>query len=212
MAKRGNARRAPQGIARGSVRIIAGEWRGRRLVVAAGTAVRPTPDRVRETLFNWLQFEIAGKRCLDLFAGSGALGIEALSRGAARVVFVERDPAAAASIRAALERLGSGRGQLVRSDALAFVASEAAEAFDVVFLDPPYAQRCLAQACAALEAHGWLAPSAWVYLEDAAAHGTPAVPATWRLLRSKKAGDVGYHRARRGAPTADQKRAERGSA
>jgi 16S rRNA (guanine966-N2)-methyltransferase len=183
---------------RGEVRIIGGEWRGRKLHFPQAATLRPTPDRVRETVFNWLQFELAGKRCLDLFAGSGALGFEALSRGASEVVFVERDPPAAAAIRDSLRLLRCDRGRLESRDAFAYLAQGPAQPFDIVFVDPPYAERWLARTCTALESGGWLQPDAWVYLEDAAAHGLSAVPPGWALLRSKKAGDVGYHLARRG--------------
>lgn len=182
---------------RGEIRIIGGEWRGRKLHFPQAGSLRPTPDRVRETLFNWLQFELAGTRCLDLFAGSGALGFEALSRGAAAVQFVEPDPAAARAIGEALRTFGTDRGRLEQQDAFAFLQGKPAAPYDIVFLDPPYAERWLGRACAALEQGGWLKPGAWVYLEDAAAHGVPAVPEGWNLLRSKKAGDVGYHLARR---------------
>jgi 16S rRNA (guanine966-N2)-methyltransferase len=200
----------PRSGQRGEVRIIGGEWRGRKLHFPQAATLRPTPDRVRETLFNWLQFEIAGRHCLDLFAGSGALGFEALSRGAREVVFVERDPAAAAAIRASLAHLHCDRGRLVSRDAFGFLAQGPARPFDVVFLDPPYAERWLGPACAALESGGWLQREAWVYLEDEAAHGVPVVPDGWQILRSKKAGDVGYHLARRGQARNDAQ--EEGSA
>jgi len=182
---------------RGEVRIIGGEWRGRKLHFPQTGSLRPTPDRVRETLFNWLQFELTGTRCLDLFAGSGALGFEALSRGAAAVQFVEPDPAVARAIRAALHNFGTDRGRLEQQDAFAFLRGHSAEPYDIVFLDPPYAEHWLARACTALEAGGWLKPGAFVYLEDAASRGAPDLPGGWDLLRSKKAGDVGYHLARR---------------
>lgn len=189
---------APTGQ-RGEVRVIGGVWRGRKLQFPSAQTLRPTPDRVRETLFNWLQFEIAGLRCLDLFSGSGALGFEALSRGAGEVVFVERDPRVAAAIAANLRKLGGDRGEVVTQDSFAYLRQAAPRPFDLVFLDPPYDARWLERACAALESGGWLAPRAWIYLEDAAAHGAPSLPAGWALVRSKKAGDVGYHLARRGA-------------
>lgn len=182
---------------RGVVRIIGGEWRGRKLHFPQSDALRPTPDRVRETLFNWLQFELAGKRCLDLFAGSGALGFEALSRGAAAVQFVEPDPVAAGAIRDALHTFGTDLGRVEQQDAFAFLRGRPVQPFDVVFLDPPYAARWLGKACEALEQGGWLKAGAWVYLEDAAVQGAPGLPEGWNLLRSKKAGDVGYHLARR---------------
>jgi len=188
---------APLPGGRGEVRIIGGEWRGRKLHFPQAGSLRPTPDRVRETLFNWLQFELAGKHCLDLFAGSGALGFEALSRGVAAVQFVERDPAAARAIGDALRTFGSERGRVAQQDAFAFLRGKPATPYDIVFLDPPYAEHWLGRACAELEGGGWLKPGAFVYLEDAVSHGAPELPEGWDLLRSKKAGDVGYHLARR---------------
>jgi 16S rRNA (guanine966-N2)-methyltransferase len=181
----------------GEVRIIGGEWRGRKLHFPQTGSLRPTPDRVRETLFNWLQFELAGKRCLDLFAGSGALGFEALSRGVAAVQFVEPDPAAARAIGEALRIFATDRGRVVQQDAFVFLRTRPEAPYGIVFLDPPYAERWLPRACAALEEGGWLEPDAFIYLEDAASHGAPSLPEGWDLLRSKKAGDVGYHLARR---------------
>jgi 16S rRNA (guanine966-N2)-methyltransferase len=181
---------------RSRVRIIGGEWRGRKLHFPAAPTLRPTPDRVRETVFNWLQQHVPGSRCLDLFAGSGALGFEALSRGAREVVFVETDPAAIAGIVNMLQVLGCDRGKALRSDAFAFLA-QPPEPFDIVFLDPPFAERSLARACAGLESGGWLRPGALVYLEDAASAGVPELPPGWTLFRSKRAGEVGYHLARR---------------
>jgi len=177
------------------LRIIGGEWRGRKVGFPPVAAIRPTPDRVRETLFNWLQSVVPGSRCLDLYAGSGALGLEALSRGAARVVFVEVDPVAARQLSETLRVLGCHRGQVLRSDARRYLDGEV-EPFDVIFLDPPYAERLLADACRRIEARGWLKPGGYVYLEDAAAAGPPELPAGWTLHRSKRAGEVGYHLAR----------------
>jgi len=181
---------------RNQVRIIGGVWRGRKLHFPNAPGLRPTPDRVRETVFNWLQLHVAGSRCLDLFAGSGALGLEALSRGAREVVFVEADPAAARHVASTLQALTCERGRVVRMDAFAFLA-QPGEPFDIAFLDPPFAERALPRACQALEAGGWLKPGALVYLEDAAGGGEPRLPDGWTLLRSKRAGDVGYHLARR---------------
>jgi 16S rRNA (guanine966-N2)-methyltransferase len=182
------------------VRIIGGEWRGRKLHFPHAEGLRPTPDRVRETLFNWLQFELAGRRCLDLFAGSGALGIEALSRGAAEAVFVEREAGAARSIKEALATLACSRGRVEQCDAFAWleqVERRPGPPFDIVFIDPPYGQALLGEAMARLERSGCLAPGAWVYLEDAADRGVPALPPGWELVRAKRAGEVGYHLARR---------------
>lgn len=181
---------------RHQVRIIGGQWRGRKLHFPSTPTLRPTPDRVRETLFNWLQQDVAGSRCLDLFAGSGALGFEALSRGAREVVFVETDPEAIASVVNMLQLLGCEQGRVVRADAFAYLA-QPPEPFDIVFLDPPFSSRALERVSTMLESGGWLRPGSLVYLEDAAEAGEPQLPAGWTLLRSKRAGEVGYHLARR---------------
>ena len=143
------------------VRIVGGSWRGRRLTVPAGTEVRPTPDRVRETLFNWLAPSLPGAQCLDLFAGTGVLGLEALSRGAAGTTFVERDPVL---VRALEESIGAlaAEAQVFHEDALEFLASRPRRPVDVAFLDPPYATG-LAQVLENLV--GWLAPGHLVYVE-----------------------------------------------
>ncbi len=203
---------APAG-GRFEVRIIGGEWRGRKLHFPPSAGLRPTPDRVRETVFNWLQFELAGARCLDLFAGSGALGFEALSRAAGEVVFVERDAGSARAIRDMLARLRCDRGRVEQVDALAWLehGPGASRPFDIVFLDPPYGEAWLPVLAEKLDRGGWLTPGAWIYLEDAAARGEPLLPAGWTLLRSKRAGDVGYHLARRGSPVHNNDHQARGS-
>jgi 16S rRNA (guanine966-N2)-methyltransferase len=182
--------------ARQVVRIIGGEWRGRKLRFPPIPAIRPTPDRVRETLFNWLQAQVPAGRCLDLFAGSGALGLEALSRGAREVVFVDREPAVARHLQETLRILGCDRGRVRRCDALEYLAGPV-EPFDVAFLDPPFGEPLLEAACRRLEAGGWLRPGGFAYLEAPASAGAPVIPAGWTLLRSKRAGEVGYHLARR---------------
>jgi 16S rRNA (guanine966-N2)-methyltransferase len=173
------------------LRIIAGRWRGVPIVFPPLTQVRPTPDRVRETIFNWLQPEIAGANCLDLFAGSGALGFEALSRGAQHVVFVDRDPQLARHLQETATKLGTLDIEIVSTDALKYL-QRPAQPFNIVFLDPPYASNVLSEVCAQL-ADGWLAPNALVYLEAPADAGLPALPASWSVHRSKQAGQVGYH-------------------
>lgn len=178
-----------------SLRIIAGRWRGRRLPLADVLGLRPTPDRIRETLFNWLGARVAGARCLDLFAGSGALGLEALSRGAAAVTLVERDRVAASRLRANLTALGADRCELRQADALVFLQA-APEPFDIVFLDPPFRQGLLARCIAELE-RGWLGDEADVYLEAEQELGAPVVPEGWRMRRNGRAGQVGYFLARR---------------
>jgi 16S rRNA (guanine966-N2)-methyltransferase len=171
------------------VRIIGGAWRSRVLRFPAVADLRPTPDRVRETLFNWLGQDLTGRRCLDLFAGSGALGFEALSRGAAEVVMVERSRAALAALRENGAQLGVGdRGRFVFGDALHFLDSPGETGFDVVFVDPPYG-RGLADAVLA-RLPGCLARDALVYVESDS-RVVPAPP--WRVRRHGRAGAVHYH-------------------
>jgi 16S rRNA (guanine966-N2)-methyltransferase len=135
-----------------------------------------------------------GSRCLDLFAGSGALGLEALSRGAREVVFVDRSRALINALRTNLDRLDAGGGRCIREEAGRYLAGTATP-FDIVFLDPPFGSVGWADLCAALQEGGWLAPRARVYIEDAAGAGAPVLPAGWELLRSARAGNVGYHLA-----------------
>ena len=180
------------------LRVIGGQWRGRRLTFPDLPGLRPTPDRVRETLFNWLAPILPGARCLDLFAGSGALGIEALSRGAAEVVFVERHPLAARTLRDHLDRLHAQNARVEQADALAWLRQQGTP-FEIALLDPPFGQGLLESSCAALEAGGWLATSAWIYLE-AEAEAEIALPACWTPYREKTAGAVTYRLARREAP------------
>lgn len=177
------------------IRIIGGQWRSRRLEFPDAPGLRPTSDRVRETLFNWLAPMLPGARCLDVFAGSGALGIEALSRGAAEVVFVERDPAAVRALRDNLARLKAENGRVELAEALAWLGQPGTP-FEIVFLDPPFDADLLEPVCAALEAGGWLTASAWIYLE-AEAGWRPALPVGWTLHREKTAGMVAYRLARR---------------
>ncbi len=175
-----------QAAARNRVRIIGGDWRSRLVRFPPAAQLRPTPDRVRETLFNWLGQRLDGLACLDLFAGSGALGFEALSRGAARVVMVERDRAVAEALRASARELGAHGLDIVQGDALAYLAREG-ERFDLAFIDPPYASELAAQALALLPSR--LNAGARVYVETAAALA-PAAP--WRSLREARAGAVRY--------------------
>ena len=175
-----------------TLRIIGGRWRGRKLRFPDDAAIRPTPDRVRETLFNWLGPAVAGCRCLDLFAGSGALGLEAVSRGASRVLFVEQGAAAARDLKTTLDEWGGSEGEVRRADALGLLAGPP-ERFDIVFLDPPFASTLLASAAQALAQGGWLAPGALIYAEAPSREGLPPLPASWELLKAKQAGEVGYH-------------------
>ena len=178
---------------RNRLRIIGGEWRSRLLNFADIPDLRPTPDRVRETLFNWLQETIAGARCLDLFAGSGALGFEALSRGAREVVALELDGKAVAAIRQNAKLLQTEGMQLVQKNVLEWLQHNAeAQRFDVVFLDPPYSAGLYESCLRLLHEHGWLAPRAYVYLEADEDLERLKLPAGWELIRSKRAGGVYY--------------------
>ena len=173
------------------LRIVGGRWRGTRIDFPAIEAIRPSPDRVRETLFNWLQTRIVGARCLDLFAGSGALGIEALSRGAAEVTFVDREPQVGRHISQTLQRLSATGGTVQVEDAARFLGRTPSP-FDVLFLDPPFASTLLQAAFDKLP-HGWLANDAYIYVECPADVPLPALPVGWTVYRSKQAGQVGYH-------------------
>jgi 16S rRNA (guanine966-N2)-methyltransferase len=184
---------APKGANR--LRIIAGRWRGRRIPFPDAPGLRPTPDRVRETVFNWLAPWLAGARCLDLFAGSGALGLEALSRGAASAVFVDQDPRVVAALEDNLRRLEASGAQVVQADAVSYLAGRGA-AFDVVFLDPPFHGGLLGRCCELLDRGGWVGPGALVYLEAERDLEPLVLPAGWELVRSKTAGQVGYHLAK----------------
>ncbi|HEX7769334.1 MAG TPA: 16S rRNA (guanine(966)-N(2))-methyltransferase RsmD [Dokdonella sp.] len=181
----------------GRLRIIAGKLRGSRLAVPDSPGLRPTPDRVRETLFNWLAPWIEGARCLDLYAGTGALGIEALSRGAGSCVFVERDRGLGERLRDNLARLRIDGARVVGQDALYFLSGPA-EPFDLVFLDPPFEAGLWQEAARRLEEGGWLAPAALVHVESPA-DAALQLPPTWMLHRQARAGAVAHAVYRRAA-------------
>ncbi len=171
------------------VRIIGGKWRGRKLSFPDIPGLRPTGDRIRETLFNWLAPALPGARCLDLFAGSGALGIEAISRGASEVILVEKHPRAANAISESLSSLDIAGAQLCQRDALEWLARRAERPFDIVFLDPPFADKLLEPCISLLNSNGYLNPSSLVYLETDKAYSV-AVPENWRWSKEKSAGQV----------------------
>jgi len=192
-AQKTRGRRA--GAGRHEVRIVGGRWRGRKVRFPDLPGLRPSPDRVRETLFNWLAPVIHGARVLDLFAGSGVLGFEALSRGAASAVLVERDRDAVRQLRDSADTFGADAAEVVEGDALAWLGPGRGP-FDVVFLDPPFGSGLQERALGRLERDGLLSPDAFVYLERPASEGPPALPAGWSLHRTGRAGDVGYYLAR----------------
>ena len=178
----------------GELRIIGGQLRGRKLAIADVPGLRPTTDRVRETVFNWLQFELVDTRCLDLFAGSGALAFEALSRGAKQVIVIEQDGQAAKLLNqhaSLLSKACTGEALVQQADALQFLMQQPAQPFNIVFIDPPFgmglAERCIDK----LEHNHWLAHGSWVYIETERSL-TLRVPHHWQLHREKNAGQVTY--------------------
>jgi 16S rRNA (guanine966-N2)-methyltransferase len=172
------------------VRIIAGTWRGRKLAFPDSEGLRPTPDRLRETLFNWLAPSLPGAQCLDLFAGSGALGFEAASRGAARVMMVDDKVEVIQALRDNREKLSASNTTIVHRDAAGFLA-DCGERFDVLFLDPPFqATGLLSRTIDAIRQSDLLNPRALVYLEWPEALPEPDVPPHWALIRHKSAGQV----------------------
>jgi 16S rRNA (guanine966-N2)-methyltransferase len=191
------AKTRPHG-GQGQLRIIGGEWRSRKLAFPDAPGLRPTPDRVRETLFNWVAPHIAGAKVLDPFAGSGALYLEALSRGASMALALDSSAEAIASLRRNLDLLNCTVGQLLQSDAVRYLETQSATPFDLVFLDPPFHQNLLPGICTQLEEKGWLAPLAWIYTESETPPSSLQLPATWRLHREKKAGQVHYALWQRG--------------
>lgn len=176
------------------LRIIGGQWRGRKLQFADGKGLRPTLDRVRETLFNWLQFDIAGSRCLDLFTGSGALGLEALSRGADFVTMLDTNPNAIRSIQHNMQLLQCNQAEVLQQDAIEFITRlETMEPYEIVFLDPPFQQNLLKDCCQALESHQRIANHAYIYIEAEKQLELNQLPENWQLLKEKKAGQLKYY-------------------
>lgn len=186
-----NAAKKHASAGAGQIRIIGGQWRGRKLPVPDSPGLRPTTDRVRETLFNWLAPVIAQARCLDCFAGSGALGFEALSRHAAHATLLESERAIARQLTQNAALLKAENARIINTDALNWLA-QPGEPFDLVLLDPPFRRDLLGRALALLEHQGWLAPEAWIYVEAEAENAAIAIPANWRLHREKIAGQVAY--------------------
>lgn len=175
----------------GSVRIISGLWRGRKLPVHDAEGLRPTTDRVKETLFNWLAQEIPHARCLDLFAGSGGLGFEAASRQAEQVTMVELNAKAFAQLQQNVTALKAQNINVIHADALQFLKQQGT-AQHIVFIDPPFRQGLLAEAVTLLEQNGWLAEDAMIYIETEKELPLETLPTSWSLHREKTAGQVSY--------------------
>jgi 16S rRNA (guanine966-N2)-methyltransferase len=172
------------------LRIIAGRWRSRRVRFLDVPGLRPTPDRVRETLYNWLQFEITRCHVLDLFAGSGALSFEAASRGAEQVTLIEKDPQQAQCLRENLTLLGAENCQLVCADSLQWLRKPASKHFDLVLLDPPFHLGLVTQVIDGLMQQAWLKPNAWVYIETELSPEELTLPEQFALHRQTRAGLV----------------------
>ncbi|MEB7557207.1 16S rRNA (guanine(966)-N(2))-methyltransferase [Kluyvera cryocrescens] len=189
----------------GQIRIIGGQWRGRKLPVPDSPGLRPTTDRVRETLFNWLAPSMVDARCLDCFAGSGALGLEALSRYAASTTLLEMERHVAQQLQKNLATLKAEHGKVVNTNTLTYL-NQSGTPHDVVFVDPPFRKGLLEETLNLLEVNGWLADSALIYVESEVENGMPPVPANWSLHREKIAGQVAYrlyHREVQGEKDAD---------
>ena len=182
----------PAHSGQGQLRIIGGQWRSRQFDFPMAHGLRPTPNRVRETLFNWLAPYVEGAKVLDVFAGSGALFLEALSRGAGSALALDLNSAAINSLRGHLLTLRCDNGQLLQTDALRHLEQQPATPFDLVFLDPPFSQGLLLPACTLLEEKGWLAADAWVYTESENPPSSLGLPGNWRLHREQKAGQGDY--------------------
>lgn len=186
------AKKPTQSARASSIRIIGGEWRSRKLTVPDAPGLRPTPDRVRETLFNWLAPTIQGARVLDAFTGSGALFLEALSRGASTGVAIDSNTNAVNNLRRNLTVLQCDDAEVLHADSLHYLSNKAEQGFDIVLLDPPFHQDLLLSACQLLEDNNWLNKGAWIYTESEQAPSSLGVPSTWRLHREKHTGQVHY--------------------
>lgn len=195
----------PNRAASGQIRIIGGQWRGRKLPVPDSPGLRPTTDRVRETLFNWLAPSMVNARCLDCFAGSGALGLEALSRYAGASTLIEMERGVAQQLKQNLATLKAANANVVNTNTLTFL-NQTGTPHDIVFVDPPFRKGLLDETLRLLEVNGWLADDALIYVESEVENGLPPVPVHWDLHREKVAGQVAYrlyHRTAQGEQHAD---------
>ncbi|WP_392567029.1 16S rRNA (guanine(966)-N(2))-methyltransferase RsmD [Utexia brackfieldae] len=175
---------------KGEIRIIAGRWRGRKLPVLSSQGLRPTTDRSKETLFNWLAPYLDGSNCLDCFSGSGSLGFEAVSRGARQAILLEKERAAASQLMANQQKLAAEQMSIIQTDSLTWLAKPASMQFDLVFIDPPFGLGLVPQTIALLSEYGWLAPAAWIYIETEQHHAPLNLPISWQRHRQKQAGQV----------------------
>lgn len=180
----------------GRLRIVAGKWRSRLLPIAEHEGLRPTSARIRETLFNWLTDDIAGSRCLDLFAGTGALAFEALSRGAASATLIDSSPRIVGLLQDGAALLGADNARIECADAVEYLQRPVTHRYDIVFLDPPFAADIVEECCRLLHSKGWLTDRAAVYIEQDKRREEPKLVDGWRIARAKTAGNVRYLLAR----------------
>ncbi|MCW8883756.1 MAG: 16S rRNA (guanine(966)-N(2))-methyltransferase RsmD [Motiliproteus sp.] len=191
MARKQQRRPVTSNRAGNTLRIIAGQWRGRKLPFPDQPGLRPTPDRVRETLFNWLQMHVPGSRCLDLFTGSGALALEALSRGAAKATLIDSSKAVIEQLGSNLRTLSAENVELVHNSALNWLQQpQTQNHYDLVFLDPPFRQQMLEPCCQLLENSGLLSSNGLIYIEAERELTPLPTPASWTLLKQKQSGQV----------------------
>jgi len=176
----------------GEVRIIGGNWRGRKLPVLNAEGLRPTSDRVRETVFNWLQFEVAGANCLDLFAGSGTLSFEALSREAKKASLLELDSVNAKQLKQNLQMLNVNCATVLHTDSLQWLSQPAKEAFDLIFVDPPFHKGLMQEAVDKLFTNGYITDQTWLYLEQEKQLDWPSLPEGWVGHREKATSQVRF--------------------
>ena len=185
----------------GDVRVISGKWRGRKLPVYNAEGLRPTPDRVKETLFNWLMQHIDGAVVLDCFAGSGSLAIEALSRHADFASLIERDRKLATHLSQNLQRLNCSNAEIINQDCLTVLAKNATKQYDIVFIDPPFHKNLAIACCQALETNGWLADNAFIYVEVEKELAVQRIPSNWLLIKQQQAGQLAYRLYQRQSPS-----------
>lgn len=186
----GSKSTSPAGKGSGQLRVIAGEWRGRKLPVADLPGLRPTSDRVRETVFNWLSMYVPGAHVLDCFSGSGALALEALSRGAESAILLEKASVAAQTLKSNLNTLKCGTGKVINTDSLNWLQQKAPQTFDLVFLDPPFRMGLLEETSTLLEENGYLNENSLIYVEVEKELSPIPVPENWQLLKNKTAGQT----------------------
>lgn len=192
MSPRARKPTLPQHQGPGFVRIISGQWRGRRLPVQNAAGLRPTTDRVKETLFNWLMQDTAGRQVLDCFSGSGSLALEALSRYANAATLLELDTAAVRQLQQNLQKLQCAHAHVIQTNCLTYLAQPATQQYDLVFLDPPFRQHLLLPAAQLLEQQGWLMDDALIYVECEKELNVTTLPTNWRLLKENIAGQLAY--------------------